>query len=96
MLYILQPSFRDDIRREGMVESIIKHLRRGDVTLKTLCATALFKCAEDDATRELISRHGGLELLVQLMTSRSTGKQLLAATVGALWKCALNKNNVKK
>ena len=54
------------------------------------------QCAEDDATREIISRHGGLELLVQLMTSRTFEKQLLAATVGALWKCSLNKNNVKR
>jgi len=60
------------------------------------CHFPAIQCAEDDATRELISRHGGLELLVQLMASRSSGKQLLAATVGALWKCALNKNNVKK
>lgn len=91
-----EPAFREDIRREGMVETIVKYLKTGDVPLKTLCATALFKCAEDDATREIISRHGGLELLVQLMTSRTFEKQLLAATVGALWKCSLNKNNVKR
>ena len=55
------------------------------------------KCAEDDSTRELIFRFGGLELLVQMMTSRSSeDNQLLAATVGALWKCALNKNNVRR
>ena len=42
-LYFLQPAFREDVRREGMVEAIVNHLRRGDVPLKTLCATALFK-----------------------------------------------------
>lgn len=54
------------------------------------------QCAEDEATRELIARHGGLELLVQLMASKSSEKQLLAAAVGAVWKCALNNNNVKR
>lgn len=41
--YILQPAFREDIRREGMVEGIVKHLKKGDVALKTQCANALFK-----------------------------------------------------
>lgn len=92
-----EPAFREDIRREGMVEGIVKHLKKGDVALKTQCAKALFKCAEDDSTRELIFRFGGLELLVQMMTSRSSeDNELLAATVGALWKCALNKNNVRR
>lgn len=93
-----EPTFRDDIRREGMVEAIVKHLKKGDTALQTLCANAFFKCAEDDSTRELIFRFGGLELLVQItMGSRSSeNTQLLAATVGALWKCALNKNNVRR
>lgn len=92
------PTFREDIRKEGMIEAIVKHLKKGDTALKTLCANALFKCAEDDSTRELIFRFGGLELLVQIMMgSRSSeNTELLAATVGALWKCALNKNNVKR
>ncbi|KAJ7380424.1 Armadillo repeat-containing protein 4 [Desmophyllum pertusum] len=82
-----EAAFREDIRREGMVEGIVKHLKRGDIALKTLCANALFKCAEDDSTRELIFRFGGLELLVQMMTSSSSeNNELLAATVGALWK----------
>lgn len=60
------------------------------------CCSFVIQCAEEDVTREIISRHGGLELLVQLMASRSSEKQLLAATVGALWKCSLNKTNVKR
>ena len=47
MAFFLQPAFREDIRREGMVETIVKHLKRGDVPLKTLCATALFKVCDD-------------------------------------------------
>ncbi|XP_068751694.1 armadillo repeat-containing protein gudu-like isoform X2 [Montipora capricornis] len=91
-----EPLFREDICRKGMLEAIVHHLRKGDTTLKTLCATALFKCAEDETSRELISRHGGLELLVELMEFRSSDKELLAAIVGAVWKCALNQNNVKR
>ncbi|XP_074627651.1 armadillo repeat-containing protein gudu-like isoform X2 [Acropora palmata] len=91
-----EPLFRQDICRKGMVEAFVNYLRRGDTLLKTLCATALFKCAEDDASRELISRHGGLELLVELMMFKSSENHLLAAVVGAVWKCALNKSNVKR
>lgn len=91
-----EPLFRQDICRKGMVEAFVNYLRQGDTLLKTLCATALFKCAEDDASRELISRHGGLELLVELMMFKSSENHLLAAVVGAVWKCALNKSNVKR
>lgn len=41
--YFWQPAFREDIRREGIVETIVKHLKGGNVSLRTLCATALFK-----------------------------------------------------
>ena len=59
--------------------------------------TLSWQCAEDDLTQEIISRNGGLELLVKIMASRSLQhKELLAAAIGALWKCALNKNNVKR
>lgn len=91
-----EPLFRQDICRKGMVEAFVNYLRQGDTLLKTLCATALFKCAEDDASREMISRHGGLELLVELMMFKSSENHLLAAVVGAVWKCALNKSNVKR
>ncbi|XP_067018496.1 armadillo repeat-containing protein gudu-like isoform X1 [Acropora muricata] len=91
-----EPLFRQDICRKGMVEAFVNYLRQGDTLLKTLCATALFKCAEDDPSRELISRHGGLELLVELMMFKSSENHLLAAVVGAVWKCALNKSNVKR
>ena len=52
----------------------------------------------DDAARELINRHGGLEPLALLLRSKpyTENKELLGATVGAVWQCALNKNNVKK
>lgn len=91
-----EPLFRQDICRKGMVEAFVNYLRQGDTLLKTLCAMALFKCAEDDASREMISRHGGLELLVELMMFKSSENHLLAAVVGAVWKCALNKSNVKR
>ena len=41
--FFQQPLFREDICRKGMLEAIVHHLRKGDTTLKTLCATALFK-----------------------------------------------------
>lgn len=43
---LLQPTFRDDIRREGMVEAIVKYLKKGDTALQTLCANALFKVCQ--------------------------------------------------
>ena len=50
--YFFQPAFREDIRREGMVETIVKYLKTGDVPLKTLCATALFKVCDDSLSTE--------------------------------------------
>ena len=53
------------------------------------------KCAEDKETRDLIRKYGGLDPLVKLLQNREN-KELLAAATGAIWKCSISKENVKR
>jgi hypothetical protein len=53
------------------------------------------KCAEDKETRDMIRRFGGLDPLVNLLAIKEN-KHLLAAATGAIWKCSISKENVKR
>lgn len=53
------------------------------------------KCAEDKETRDLIRKYDGLDPLVALLSNRDN-KALLAAATGAIWKCSISKENVKR
>jgi armadillo repeat-containing protein 4 len=81
------------IRTEGMIEDLVKNLKSSNNELQMHCANAIFKCAEDKETRDLIRKFGGLDPLVQLLSNREN-KPLLAASTGAIWKCAISKENV--
>ena len=52
------------------------------------CASAIFKCAEDEATRQLVAKFDGISPLVQLLQN-ATNEPLLVAATGAIWKCAV-------
>jgi len=39
------------------VETIVKHLKGGDVSLRTLCATALFKVRDNQPRTQASSRY---------------------------------------
>lgn len=56
------------------------------------------QCAEDAVTRNIVREHGGLEPLVALARSEHLveDKALIAAVTGAIWKCAISLENVKK
>ncbi len=43
----------------------------------------------------MIRKYGGLDPLVQLLSNKDN-KPLLAAATGAIWKCAISKENVKR
>jgi hypothetical protein len=43
----------------------------------------------------LIKKYGGLDPLVSLLNNRDN-KPLLAAATGAIWKCSISKENVKR
>uniref|UniRef100_A0A6Q2YL56 Outer dynein arm docking complex subunit 2 n=1 Tax=Esox lucius TaxID=8010 RepID=A0A6Q2YL56_ESOLU len=88
-------SYRIAIQTEGMVEDLVKNLSRDNHELQMHCASAIFKCAEDQRTRDLVRQYGGLQPLVSLL-GQADNKQLLAATTGAIWKCSISVENVAK
>ncbi|XP_030363327.1 armadillo repeat-containing protein 4 isoform X2 [Strigops habroptila] len=89
------PSYRLAIKTEGMIEYLVKNLSSEHEELQMHCASAIFKCAEDKETRDLVRQHGGLQPLSVLLAN-SENKQLLAAVTGAIWKCAISEENVAK
>ena len=57
-----------------------------------------FRLAEEEENRHLVKLHGGLEPLVELISSPSSkeNKGLMAAVTGALWKVSSNEENVDR
>ncbi|KAJ8375947.1 hypothetical protein SKAU_G00065270 [Synaphobranchus kaupii] len=88
-------SYRIAIQTEGMIEDLVKNLSCDNQELQMHCASAIFKCAEDKTTRDLVRLFGGLKPLVNLL-KETENKQLLAATTGAIWKCSISMENVVK
>jgi len=89
-----EPSYRAAIRQSGMVQDLVTNLHCNNEELQMHCASAIFKCAEDESTRQLVATFKGIEPLVQLLQKESN-KPLLAAATGAIWKCAVSAKNVK-
>lgn len=58
-------------------------------------ACTCFQCAEDDETRDLVRKYGGLDPLVSL-SFNIENKELLAAATGAIWKCSISRENVTR
>lgn len=80
-----------------MISDIVRHLMNVDcLELRTYCAAAVFNCAEDPKTRDLVRQAGGLDPLVNMAKDSELrkDKDLLAAVTGAIWKCAASKENV--
>ncbi|CAH8522289.1 unnamed protein product [Schistosoma haematobium] len=90
-----EESYRIAIRTEGMIGDLVKNLKRDNDELQMHCASTIFKCAEEPETRDLVRTYNGLEPLVALL-SKQSNKELLAAVTGAIWKCAISKENVKQ
>ncbi|XP_038611411.1 armadillo repeat-containing protein 4 isoform X1 [Tachyglossus aculeatus] len=90
-----EASYRRAIKSEKMIENLVKNLSSENEELQMLCAQAIFKCAEDEETRDLVRQHGGLKPLATLLTN-SSNKERLAAVTGAIWKCSISKENVTK
>ncbi|KAM4705973.1 outer dynein arm-docking complex subunit 2 isoform 2-T2 [Rhinophrynus dorsalis] len=90
-----EPSYRLAIKTEKMIEDLVKNLNCENPELQMHCASAIFKCAEDEETRELVRQHGGLQPLAMLL-SQFDNKELLAAVTGAIWKCSICRDNVTK
>ncbi|XP_051796358.1 outer dynein arm-docking complex subunit 2 isoform X2 [Acanthochromis polyacanthus] len=88
-----EESYRITIQTEGMVKDLVKNLRSDDDELQMHCASAIFKCAEEKETRDLVRKYKGLQQLVSLL-DKAHNKQLLAAATGAIWKCSISTDNV--
>lgn len=80
------------MQSEGMIADLVRNLDTDSPKLKMLCASAIFRLAEEDESRDLVRLHGGLELLVNLINDydNQDNKELMAAVTGAIWKCATN------
>ncbi|XP_045918658.1 outer dynein arm-docking complex subunit 2 isoform X2 [Micropterus dolomieu] len=90
-----EESYRIAIQTEGMIKDLVKNLSSDNDELQMHCASAIFKCAEDKQTRDLVRKYKGLQPLVSLL-SKADNKQLLAAATGAIWKCSISMENVAK
>jgi len=87
------------MQSEGMIADLVKNLYTESPKLKMLCASAIFRLAEEDDSRHLVRLHGGLELLVDLIADpdNQSNKELLAAVTGAIWKCSTdNDENIAR
>ncbi|XP_031549990.1 armadillo repeat-containing protein 4-like [Actinia tenebrosa] len=91
----IEARFRHAFLQENMIETIVQHLQTENEELQTYCANAIFKCAEDEETRKIVNRFGGLKPLVALL-SQSGNKKLLAAVTGAVWKCSISTDNAQR
>ena len=56
------------MQNEGMIEDLVRNLSHSNPQLKMLCASAIFRLAEEDESRHLVKLHGGLEPLVDLVS----------------------------
>ncbi|XP_028514589.1 armadillo repeat-containing protein 4 isoform X3 [Exaiptasia diaphana] len=91
----IEPRYRQAFQQEHMIEVIVRHLKTENEELQTYCANAIFKCSEDEETRQVVRQYGGLEPLVSLV-SQSHNKKLLAAATGAIWKCSVSLENAER
>ncbi|XP_026977834.1 outer dynein arm-docking complex subunit 2 [Sagmatias obliquidens] len=90
-----EENYRAAIKAERIVETLVKKLNSENKQLQKHCAMAIYQCAEDEETRELVRLHGGLRALASLL-SNTDNKERLAAVTGATWKCSTSKENVTK
>ncbi|MEJ1284323.1 armadillo repeat containing 4 [Cricetulus griseus] len=88
-------NYRAAIKAERIIENLVKNLNSENEQLQEHCAMAIYQCAEDEETRDLVRQHGGLKPLASLLNN-TDNKERLAAVTGAIWKCSISKENVIK
>ncbi|XP_028289055.1 armadillo repeat-containing protein 4 [Parambassis ranga] len=88
-----EESYRIAIQSEGMIKDLVTNLSSDNNELQMHCASAIFKCAKDKQTRDLVREYKGLQPLVSLL-AKAGNKQVLAAATGAIWKCSISMQNV--
>uniref|UniRef100_G1SSV8 Armadillo repeat containing 4 n=1 Tax=Oryctolagus cuniculus TaxID=9986 RepID=G1SSV8_RABIT len=90
-----EENYRAAIKAERIIESLVKNLSSENEQLQEHCAMAIYQCAEDEETRDLVRLHGGLKPLASLLNN-TDNKERLAAVTGAIWKCSISRENVSK
>uniref|UniRef100_A0A8D0PWL2 Armadillo repeat containing 4 n=1 Tax=Sus scrofa TaxID=9823 RepID=A0A8D0PWL2_PIG len=90
-----EENYRAAIKAERIIENLVKNLSSENEQLQEHCAMAIYQCAEDEETRDLVRLHGGLKPLASLLNN-TDNKERLAAVTGAIWKCSISKENVIK
>uniref|UniRef100_A0A8C9LQW5 Outer dynein arm-docking complex subunit 2 n=2 Tax=Piliocolobus tephrosceles TaxID=591936 RepID=A0A8C9LQW5_9PRIM len=90
-----EENYRAAIKAERIIENLVKNLSSENEELQEHCAMAIYQCAEDKETRDLVRLHGGLKPLASLLNN-TDNKERLAAVTGAIWKCSISKENVTK
>uniref|UniRef100_A0A8I3NCY7 Armadillo repeat containing 4 n=1 Tax=Canis lupus familiaris TaxID=9615 RepID=A0A8I3NCY7_CANLF len=90
-----EENYRAAIKAERIIENLVKNLNSENEQLQEQCAMAIYQCAEDKETRDLVRLHGGLKPLASLLNN-TDNKERLAAVTGAIWKCSISKENATK
>ncbi|XP_072674979.1 outer dynein arm-docking complex subunit 2-like isoform X2 [Canis lupus baileyi] len=90
-----EEKYRAAIKAERIIENLVKNLNSENEQLQEQCAMAIYQCAEDKETRDLVRLHGGLKPLARLLNN-TDNKERLAAVTGAIWKCSISKENATK
>ncbi|XP_025411817.1 armadillo repeat-containing protein gudu-like [Sipha flava] len=93
-----QPVFRTAIKEQGMLVDTLKLLKSSEIEMMENAATITFNCAEDPESRRMIKELGGLNSLVNIVKveSHRTETKLMVSATGAIWKCLMNQDNVKR
>ncbi|XP_014220319.1 armadillo repeat-containing protein gudu [Trichogramma pretiosum] len=88
--------YRLAYEKMDIIGEIVRHLDNEDLKLKENCALAIFKCAVNKISRDMVREAGGLDPLCKLVVDPKVyeNKKLLAAVTGAVWKCAKSPENV--
>ncbi|XP_046859302.1 outer dynein arm-docking complex subunit 2-like [Xenia sp. Carnegie-2017] len=90
----IEKNFRKAVQHTSVIETVVNHLKRENLELKTYCALAIFKCGEEKNTRDIVFQGDAVLPLMDMLTLKEN-KALTAAT-GALWKCARSVENAKR
>ncbi|XP_077753109.1 outer dynein arm-docking complex subunit 2 isoform X2 [Canis aureus] len=90
-----EENYRAAIKAERIIKNLVKNLNSENEQLQEQCAMAIYQCAEDKETRDLVRQHGGLKPLASLLNN-TDNKERLAAVTGAIWKCSISKENATK
>lgn len=92
-----ETAYRKAIQNDGIIIDLIRHLQRSqNMDIQMNCASVIFKCGDNPAIRNIIRENNGLKPLKDLLDSTDSlqNKPLLSAITGAIWKCAIDAENV--